>query len=95
MGSLDALTLATGEDWEGMLAVFDELAGVDDPVLRWARAPMRAGYARTAAHLGRAERAMAMLAPARPGADPGTGLDAELHPDGFGHRRDAVDARPS
>ena len=64
VGSLDALTLATGEDWEGMLAAFDELAGVDDPVLRWARAPMRAGYARTAAHLGRAERAMAMLAPA-------------------------------
>jgi len=64
VGSLDALTLATAEDWEGMLAAFDELAGVDDPVLRWARAPMRAGYARTAAHLGRAERAMAMLAPA-------------------------------
>jgi len=63
VGALDALTLATAEDWEGMLAAFDELAGVDDPVLRWARAPMRAGYARTAAHLGRAERAMAMLAP--------------------------------
>jgi len=47
-----------------MLAAFGELAGVDDPVLRWARAPMRAGYARTAAHLGLAERAMAMLAPA-------------------------------
>lgn len=64
VGALDALTLATAEDWDGMLAAFDELAGVDDPVLRWARAPMRAGYARTAAHLGRAERAMAMLAPA-------------------------------
>jgi len=64
VGSLDALTLATAEDWEGMLAAFDELAGVDDPVLRWARAPMRAGYARTAAHLGHEERAMAMLAPA-------------------------------
>jgi hypothetical protein len=64
VGSLDALTLATAEDWEGMLAAFGELAGVDDPVLRWARAPMRAGYARTAAHLGHAERAMAMLAPA-------------------------------
>ena len=64
MGALDALTLATAEDWEGMLVAFGELAGVDDPVLRWARAPMRAGYARTAAHLGQAERAMAMLAPA-------------------------------
>ena len=37
---------------------------IRDRVLRWARAPMRAGYARTAAHLGQAERAMAMLAPA-------------------------------
>jgi tetratricopeptide (TPR) repeat protein len=64
MGSLDALTLATAEDWEGILAVFWDLVGVDDPVLRWGRAPMRAGYARTAAHLGQAERAMAMLAPA-------------------------------
>ncbi|HTQ93610.1 MAG TPA: hypothetical protein VMK84_29365, partial [Streptosporangiaceae bacterium] len=64
VGALDALTLAAGEDWDGMLAAFDELASVDDPVLRWARAPMRAGYARTAAHLGLAERAMAMLAPA-------------------------------
>jgi tetratricopeptide (TPR) repeat protein len=64
VGALDALTLATAEDWDGMLAAFGELAGVDDPVLRWARAPMRAGYARTAAHLGLAERAMAMLAPA-------------------------------
>jgi DNA-binding SARP family transcriptional activator len=64
VGSLDALTLATAEDWEGILTAFDELAGADDPVLRWARAPMRAGYARTAAHLGLAERAMAMLAPA-------------------------------
>ena len=64
MGSLDALTLATAKDWEGILAVFWELVDVDDPVLRWARAPMRAGYARTAAHLGLQERAMAMLAPA-------------------------------
>src|SRR6516164_5938020 len=52
VGSLDALTLATADDWDGMLAAFGELTGVDDPVLRWARAPMRAGYARTAAHLG-------------------------------------------
>jgi tetratricopeptide (TPR) repeat protein len=31
-------------------------------VLRWARAPMHAGCARTAAHRGQAERALAMLA---------------------------------
>jgi DNA-binding SARP family transcriptional activator len=63
-GTRDALTLATAEDWEGIQAVFDELVRADDPVLRWARAPMRAGWARTAAHLGQEERAMTMLAPA-------------------------------
>ncbi|MEU4295052.1 BTAD domain-containing putative transcriptional regulator [Kribbella sp. NPDC026596] len=61
-GSRDALALAAYEDWEGMQTVFDELADADDPVLRWARAPMHAGCARTAAHRGQAERAMAMLA---------------------------------
>lgn len=61
-GARDALTLATGEDWAGMQTVFDELAGTEDPVPRWARAPMRAGCARTAAHLGQGEKAMAMLA---------------------------------
>ena len=61
-GARDALTLADGEDWEGMQTVFDELAGTEDPVPRWARAPMRAGCARTAAHLGHGERAMTMLA---------------------------------
>jgi DNA-binding SARP family transcriptional activator len=62
VGARDALTLATGEDWEDMQPVFDELASAEDPVLRWARAPMHAGCARTAAHLGHGERAMAMLA---------------------------------
>ena len=47
---------------KGIQAAFDELVGTDDPVVRWARAPMCAGYARTAAHLGHGERAMAMLA---------------------------------
>jgi DNA-binding SARP family transcriptional activator len=61
-GSRDALTLAAADDWDGIQAVFDELAGAEDPVLRWARAPMHAGCARTAAHRGEAERAMAMLA---------------------------------
>jgi DNA-binding SARP family transcriptional activator len=61
-GARDALTLATAEDWAGIQAVFDELAGAEDPVLRWARAPMHAGWARTAAHRGQAERAMGMLA---------------------------------
>jgi tetratricopeptide (TPR) repeat protein len=61
-GALDALTLATGEDWAGMLAVFGELVSTQDPVPRWARAPMSAGCARTAAHLGRPEQAMALLA---------------------------------
>jgi tetratricopeptide (TPR) repeat protein len=61
-GARDALALATGEDWGGMLAVFDELVGTQDPVPRWARAPMSAGCARTAAHLGHGERAMALLA---------------------------------
>jgi DNA-binding SARP family transcriptional activator len=61
-GALDALTLATAEDWEGMQRVFDELVSTEDPVPRWARAPMLAGCARTAAHLGQGERAMAMLA---------------------------------
>lgn len=61
-GTRDALTLATAEDWEGIQAVFDEFAGAEDPVLRWARAPMHAGCARTAAHRGQQERAMAMLA---------------------------------
>ena len=40
-GARDALTLATGEDWAGMQAVFDELVGTEDPVPRWARAPMQ------------------------------------------------------
>ena len=61
-GALDALTMATGEDWAGIHAVFDELVSTQDPVPRWARAPMSAGWARTAAHLGRPERAMALLA---------------------------------
>ena len=61
-GALDALTMATGEDWAGVLAVFDELVSTQDPVPRWARAPMSAGCARTAAHLGRPEQAMALLA---------------------------------
>jgi DNA-binding SARP family transcriptional activator len=61
-GARDALTLATGEDWTGLLAVFDELVATDDPVLRWAHAPMCAGCARTAAQLGQDERAMALLA---------------------------------
>jgi DNA-binding SARP family transcriptional activator len=61
-GARDALTLAAAEDWEGIQAVFDELADGEDPVLRWARAPMHAGCARTAAHRGQEERAMAMLA---------------------------------
>jgi DNA-binding SARP family transcriptional activator len=61
-GAHDALTLATAEDWAGMQTVFDELASAEDPVLRWARAPMQAGCARTAAHRGQAEQAMAMLA---------------------------------
>ena len=60
-GAQDALTLATGEDWTGLLAVFDELVNTEDPVPRWARAPMSAGCARTAAHLGH-ERAMTLLA---------------------------------
>jgi len=61
-GALDALTLATSEDWAGMQAVFEELISTEDPVPRWARAPMSAGCARTAAHLGRPERAMTLLA---------------------------------
>ena len=61
-GALDALTMATGEDWAGIYAVFDELVSTQDPVPRWARAPMSAGCARTAAQLGRPERAMALLA---------------------------------
>jgi DNA-binding SARP family transcriptional activator len=61
-GALDALTMATGEDWASTQAVFEELVSTQDPVPRWARAPMSAGCARTAAHLGRAERAMALLA---------------------------------
>jgi DNA-binding SARP family transcriptional activator len=61
-GARDALTLATAEDWAGLQAVFDELASAEDPVLRWARAPMQAGCARTAAHRGHADEAMAMLA---------------------------------
>jgi len=61
-GALDALTMASGEDWAGMLAVFGELVSTQDPVPRWARAPMSAGCARTAAHLGRPEQAMALLA---------------------------------
>jgi len=60
--ALDALTMASGEDWAGMLAVFGELVSTQDPVPRWARAPMSAGCARTAAHLGRPEQAMALLA---------------------------------
>ena len=44
-GALDALTMATGEDWAGMLAVFGELVSTQDPVPRWARAPMSAGCA--------------------------------------------------
>ena len=62
VGARDALALATGEDWAGLQAVFDEFVGTDDPVVRWARAPMCAGCARTAAHLGHDERAMALLA---------------------------------
>jgi hypothetical protein len=54
--------MATGEDWAGIHAVFDELVSTQDPVPRWSRAPMSAGCARTAAHLGRPERAMALLA---------------------------------
>ena len=61
-GARDALALATGEDWTGILAMFDELVSTEDPVPRWARAPMSAGCARTAAHLGQPERAMALLA---------------------------------
>jgi hypothetical protein len=62
VGARDALTLATNEDWDEMQPVFQELAGAEDPVLRWARAPMHAGCARTAAHLDHGEQAMAMLA---------------------------------
>jgi DNA-binding SARP family transcriptional activator len=62
VGARDALALATGEDWAGLQAAFDEFVGTDDPVVRWARAPMCAGCARTAAHLGHGERAMALLA---------------------------------
>jgi DNA-binding SARP family transcriptional activator len=61
-GARDALVLATAEDWAGLQAVFDELVSTEDPVPRWARAPMSAGCARTAAHRGQAERAMALLA---------------------------------
>jgi DNA-binding SARP family transcriptional activator len=61
-GARDALAAATGEDWAGMQAVFGELVTTKDPVPRWARAPMLAGGARAAAHLGQDERAMAMLA---------------------------------
>jgi DNA-binding SARP family transcriptional activator len=61
-GTRDALTLATAEDWEGLQTLWDQLADVDDPVLRWARAPLHAICARTAAHRGQAERALAMLA---------------------------------
>jgi DNA-binding SARP family transcriptional activator len=61
-GAQDALTLATGDDWAGMQATFDELVSTEDPVPRWARAPMSAGCARTTAHLGQPERAMALLA---------------------------------
>jgi hypothetical protein len=42
--------------------VFDELVSTEDPVPRWARAPMSAGCARTTAHLGQPERAMTLLA---------------------------------
>jgi DNA-binding SARP family transcriptional activator len=62
VGARDALALATGDDWAGLQAAFDEFVGTDDPVVRWARAPMCAGGARTAAHLGHGERAMTLLA---------------------------------
>lgn len=61
-GARDALVEATDEGWEALQPVWDELAGAEDPVLRWARAPMRAGCAKSAARLGHGERAMAMLA---------------------------------
>ena len=37
-GALDALTMATAEDWAGIQAVFEELVSTQDPVPRWARA---------------------------------------------------------
>jgi DNA-binding SARP family transcriptional activator/tetratricopeptide (TPR) repeat protein len=60
-GAGDALTLATGEDWESQEAVYAEIIGSDDPEPRWNRAPILAGRARTAAYLGQHERAMALL----------------------------------
>ena len=62
VGARDALVEATDEDWEDLQPVWDELAAAEDPVLRWARAPMRAGCAKSAARLGHGDRAMAMLA---------------------------------
>lgn len=62
VGARDALIEATDEGWEGLQPVWDELAGAEDPVLRWARAPMRAGCAKSSARLGHGERAMSMLA---------------------------------
>jgi len=61
-GARDALTLASGEDWAGMQAVLDELVSTEDPVPRLARACLSAACARTAAHLGKSARAMALLA---------------------------------
>ena len=95
MGALDALTLATAEDWEGMLVAFGELAGVDDPVAALGPGP-HAGWLRQDRGPSRPGRTGDGDAGARrPGADPGAGLDAELHPDGFGCRRDVVGAGPS
>jgi hypothetical protein len=61
VGARDALTLASGEDWAGMLAVLDDLVSTEDPVPRLARACLTAACARTAAHLGQSARAMALL----------------------------------
>ena len=61
VGALEALALATDEGWEVVQPVFEELESSQDPVLRWARATMRAGKARLAEYYGHEEQAMSLL----------------------------------
>jgi hypothetical protein len=94
-GARDALTLATAEDW-----------GRDTGGLRRARwrggSRAAVGPGPDACRLcedrcpswpGRTGHGDAGAA--RSGAKPGTCMGVELRPDGFGHRRDAVGARPT
>jgi DNA-binding SARP family transcriptional activator len=74
-GTDDALVLATDEGWEDLLSLVAEFSGRRGQIVRWAQAAFHVVMARAQARLGRPDRALQLLATARPALQRGAPWD--------------------